>query len=215
MFSNIKGIVYDFDGTIIDTVKLNEEGWSYAAQKLNIKITPEFIIYQRGVGNYDAAEFLLEDKFEEFGDEFVKLKREYFYNKIYDVELFQDFLEAKELLKQKGYQVWICTSTSNKFMLEYFEKSNDLKEFKEKLVGREDTHLGKPSAEPLLKTFSLMGLKPEECIYVGDAYTDYCASENARTNFVYYQQGECIKELKDYQYKITKHNQILSFLNKI
>lgn len=215
MFSNIKGIVYDFDGTVIDTVKLSEEGWSYAAQKLNIRITPEFIIYQRGVGNYDAAEFLLEDKFDELGDEFVKLKRDYFYEKIYDVELFPDFLETKELLKKKGYQVWICTSTSNKFMLEYFEKSNDLKEFKEKLVGREDTKLGKPAAELLLKTFSLMGLQANECVYVGDAYTDYLASENARTNFVYYQQGECIKELKDCQYKISRHNDIFNYLGKV
>jgi beta-phosphoglucomutase-like phosphatase (HAD superfamily) len=212
MFSNIKGIVYDFDG-IIDTVRLNEDAWVYAAQKLNIKLTPEFIIYQRGVGNYDAAEFLLEDKFDELGDEFVKLKKEYFYEKVYDVEIFPDFLETKELLKQKGYQVWICTSTSNKFMLEYFEKSNDLKEFKEKLVGRNDSHLGKSNAEPLLKTFSLMSLQANECVYVGDAYTDYLASQNAQTNFVYYQQGECIKELKDYQYKISKHNDILHYLH--
>ncbi len=213
MFSNIKGIIYDFDGTIVDDAKLNEDAWIYASQKTNVKLTAEFFIYQRGVGNHDAVELLFDDPFSQDAEEFIKYKREYFLDNVSNIEILSDFLETKDLLKKKGYDVWICTASSQRFMNIYLERNLILKEFKEKCVTRDMTTLGKPNAEPLLKTTSLMNLLPNQCVYVGDAYTDYMAAENSKTNFIYYQQYESIKELQDYQYKIKSHKSIFEFLD--
>jgi len=215
MFSNIKGIIYDFDGTIADTVKLNEDAWIYASQKMNIKLNAEFFVYQRGIGNHDAAALLFDDPFSEDAEKFISYKKEHFYANTHVIEIFPDFLEAKEILTKKGIDIWICTSISSRFMFPYLENNNYLKKFRNKIVTRDMTTLGKPSAEPLLKTFSLMNLKANECIYVGDAYTDYLASQAANTNFVYYQQYESLKEFNDYQYKIRNHKNILEFIEKV
>jgi len=215
MFSNIKGIVYDFDGTIVDSVKLNEDAWIYASQKTNIKLNAEFFIYQRGVSNHDAAALLFDDPFSKESEEFINYKKEYFYSNTNKIEIFSDFLDVKEILKNKGINIWICTATGSKFMFPFLGNHNTLKEFRYKIVTRDMTTLGKPSADPLLKAFSLMNLKPSECIYVGDAYTDYLASQSAGTNFVYYQQCELLKEFNDYPYKIRNHKSILEFIEKV
>lgn len=211
MFSNIKGIIYDFDGTIVDSNLLHETAWACSARELGIRLEPEFFIEQAGLDDTDAAKFALQEDYSKLGPDFVKKKKEYALSKICDELIFPDFLETKELLKKKGYDVSICTSTNYEFMSNFLQ-CLQLKDLQNNLVTRNSVDFGKPNPDMLLKTFSLINLKPEQCVYVGNTYGDYLFASNAQTNFVYYQQAECIKELRDYQYKITKHNQIFNFL---
>ncbi len=36
---NIRGVVYDLDGTIIDTEKFHEDSWIYAAKQIGVELT--------------------------------------------------------------------------------------------------------------------------------------------------------------------------------
>ena len=53
----------------------------------------------------------------------------------------------------------------------------------------EDTEKHKPDPQPLNECLRLLGLKPEEALYVGDARSDLEASRNAGMDFAYAKWG--------------------------
>ena len=73
---------------------------------------------------------------------------------------------------------------------------------------------GKPSAEPLLLTLSHMNLKPEEVVYVGDAFNDYEASKNADMSFLYFLPPGAVKDsrIPDSIPRLKSHKDIFSYL---
>jgi HAD superfamily hydrolase (TIGR01549 family) len=209
MLKNKKAIIYDLDGTIIVTIKLNEDAWIYAANKLNLKINKKFLDYQRGIGNLEAALYVLGENSDKL-DEFINIKKEYFYSHLHKINIFKDFLEAKGKL-EKNYNLAICTSSSSR-LVNLLKKQlsifNDFKVF----VSRDDTFLGKPNPEPLLKTISFLNLEIKDCIYVGDAYTDYLACKQINLDFVYYNLDEAYTEMPKEILRIKNHNDLLKYL---
>lgn len=209
MLKNKKAIIYDLDGTIIDTVKVTVDSWNFAGKKLNLKIDKDFLKYQRGVGNLEAAIYLLGENSSKL-DELINLKRDYFYSHLNEILIYNDFLEAKAKL-EKNYALGICTSSSARFVSRLkiqLPLFNDFKVF----VSRDDTTLGKPNPEPLLKAISLMGFSINDCVYVGDTYTDYLACKAINMDFVYYNLDNSYPEMPKEVLQIKNHNDLLKFL---
>ncbi len=209
MLKNKKAIIFDLDGTIIDTIKLNEDSWNYAINKLKLKIDKKFLDYQRGVGNLEAAIFALGKNSNKI-EEFINLKREYFYLNLNKVKVFKDFLEVKTKLEKK-YVLSICTSSSSRLMNLLKKQLPIFNEFKV-IITRDDTILGKPNPEPLLKAISMLELKVKDCVYIGDAYTDYLACKAINMDFVYYDLEDAYKEMPKEVLRIKNHNDLLKYL---
>mgnify|MGYP001611996742 CR=1 FL=1 len=54
----IKGVIYDLDGTLIKTEKLHESAWLYAGAKFGHPITNEMLLKQKGISNEAASEMM-------------------------------------------------------------------------------------------------------------------------------------------------------------
>ena len=57
-----------------------------------------------------------------------------------------------------------------------------------------DTQRHKPNPEPRLLAASQMKINPEECVYVGDAISDFEAATSAGMKFVMYTEGETVAQ---------------------
>ncbi|MCK5075300.1 MAG: HAD family phosphatase, partial [Calditrichia bacterium] len=54
-----KGVLFDFDGTLVNSMSVHYEGWSYAFGKFGKKIKPKDLYIQEGQGVKIVGEQLL------------------------------------------------------------------------------------------------------------------------------------------------------------
>ena len=98
---------------------------------------------------------------------------------------------AEETIKilSKNYQLAIVTSRVRNgiYTIPQLKK---LEKYFKVAVAYEDTIDHKPSPEPLLLAAKKLGLKPEECVYIGDAETDIMAARAAGMKVVMYSKTD-------------------------
>jgi beta-phosphoglucomutase-like phosphatase (HAD superfamily) len=191
-YSSIRGVVYDLDGTIIDSAPVHAAAWRAAAEKYDVEITPEFIELQKGRTNEEAAKRLL-DPLGRLAilQDFVREKVDYAEQHASESQYFEDFSIAHEWLRERGTQVWICTTSPKKFCLKVYETFRQLRDFAERTVWREAYQNGK--GQGLRIAFERMSVDPKDVIYVGDAPSDWEAAQEAGCLFVCY-RGPAIEQ---------------------
>ncbi|WP_445662531.1 pyrophosphatase PpaX [Cytobacillus sp. FSL K6-0265] len=176
--AKIDTILFDLDGTLIDT---NELIISSFLHTLN-HYYPER--YQR----QDVLPFMGPTLVETFtsidkdrADEMVHMYRA-FNKENHDVLVkeFSGVYETVRTLKESGYKLGIVTTK----MLDVVEKGlrlTKLDEFFEVIVALDHVEKPKPDAEPVLKALSLLGSEPHAAIMIGDNHHDIIGGRNAGT----------------------------------
>jgi HAD superfamily hydrolase (TIGR01549 family) len=176
-----KAIIYDVDGTLLDTLKMNmipllkilhEEGFKDFTYEMVLK-------YASYPGRKVLDELGIENK-EEVYSRWVRYVNEYEEG----ASIFNGILELlKEVEAMDLIQAVVSAKTYNQYRIDMVSKGLD--SFMKCRVLAEDTEKHKPDPEPLLKCCELLGLNPNEVCYVGDAYSDYLASKAANIDFFY------------------------------
>ncbi|MEK4968428.1 pyrophosphatase PpaX [Cytobacillus sp. FSL R7-0696] len=176
--AKIDTILFDLDGTLIDT---NELIISSFLHTLN-HYYPDS--YQR----QDVLPFMGPTLVETFtsidrdrADEMVHMYRT-FNKENHDVLVkeFSGVYETVRTLKESGYKLGIVTTK----MLDVVEKGlrlTKLDEFFEVIVALDHVEKPKPDAEPVLKALSLLDSEPQEAIMIGDNHHDIIGGRNAGT----------------------------------
>jgi pyrophosphatase PpaX len=166
----IDTILFDFDGTIMNTNDLIISGWRHAIGALSDKeITLDEIKGSFGEKLQDTAKRFLPD----VDTGLVIQTYRAHHNDIFQdmISLFPGVTEMLEAVKAEGYTMGLVTSRlirSTNLGLEKY----DLHRFFEAIVTVEDTELPKPSPQPMLKCLGMLGKTPETAIMVGDSKHD-------------------------------------------
>ncbi|MHA1506828.1 MAG: HAD family hydrolase [Candidatus Asgardarchaeia archaeon] len=173
----IKGVILDFDGTIVDTVDAIAEAVVKSAEKLGVKLKKEEVKPHIGMG----GDHLLR-KF--FGDDLElieKMKKLWAkssekYMDLKSVRLFPNAKKFLTELRRRGYKIGIGSS-SLKRHIEKILGHFKLEELVDCYVSGEEIERGKPEPDIFIKVTEILGLKPEECIVVGDTEYDIIAGK--------------------------------------
>jgi len=176
--SLIKGILFDLDGTLIESV---ESIWRCADHVLRSEGLPG--IDQRTA---ERAMILKLDLFSASGSNLGTDQREMLFERF--LRCYPDFMKYSKIMpsarevvedaKSRKLRLALVTTESRRSATEIL-RNFGLLEFFEVIVGFEDTKQHKPSAEPVLEALSLMGLKPSEVLVVGDTELDAIAGKKA------------------------------------
>lgn len=173
-------IIFDIDGTMIDTEKAVMESYSYAMfEELGRPLTDKELSLAYGIPTLQAIERLgARDVNAVAARYFASLFKAYRAG----VGIFDGITDVLEELKKRGVKCGIVTSrnreevsndTSLKSMLKYFDH----------VVCAEDTVKHKPEAEPILKLAEISGVGLSGMLYLGDTFYDYMCAKNADTEF--------------------------------
>lgn len=214
-FNNIRCIVYDLDGTIINSMELHEEGWKLAAEAFFTPVSKTILKDLAGRPINEIAAHLLKTEDESRINAFVSLNHEYVLKHTDRIHLFPTFQETYREIS-KTHPVWVCTSSTKDFVDKIFNTNEELKPLQGKYVYREMYKKGKPSAEPLLLTFKKAGnFSGKECIYIGDTYTDYCSAKAAGAKFIYFAPDPKNEDLRIPKTitRIRTHKELLLLIN--
>lgn len=159
-----KAIIFDFDGTIADTMDQNYEAWKYSLSKFNFEIDKSTYFKTEGATPYFIAS--LYSKEEAIIKEIISEKEEYFL-KNYQVKIYKKCLDFLEKMKKKyklalvtgGKKIRVNKILSNANIINYFDV----------IVTADDVIKGKPNKEPYMKALSLLNLESKECFVIENA----------------------------------------------
>ena len=174
----IKAILFDNDGTVLDTHDLLLDTFRYATRTvLGREIPDEKLMAKVGLP-LDVEMWDFTDD-EAVHDELVRVYRAYNLEK-HDsmVRLFDGVAETLEALRGAGFSMGIVTSKRHdpaQHGLELF----DVMKYFDCLIGADDFEEHKPQPGPVIHAAGLLGFDPEECIYVGDSPFDMRAGSGA------------------------------------
>jgi pyrophosphatase PpaX len=176
----LKAVLFDFDGTIVDTTELIHESMRRATGEV-LGQTPSREVLLANVGqplprqmellDFERAEELLES---------YRLHNEELHEDL--IEAFPDVEASLAHLREAGLCLAVVTS-KRRFSLEMaLDSFPNLRDAVDAFVTMEDTTEHKPHPAPLLKGLELLGeVPPEKAAYVGDSPFDVAAARAAGT----------------------------------
>ncbi|WML59106.1 pyrophosphatase PpaX [Neobacillus sp. PS2-9] len=178
MTNKITTVLFDLDGTLIDTNELIITTYLHTLEKY----------YPSKYQREDVLPFLGPTLHEVFGnmdpDRVEEMVSEYrAFNIANHDELVKEFVGVKETvqtLKERGYKMGIVTTKRHDVTLKGL-RLMELEDYFEVIVAYDHVEKVKPDPEPIFKALEQLGSTPEESIMVGDNFHDILAGKNAGT----------------------------------
>lgn len=168
-------IIFDYDGTLVDSEKITYELSAPIISKyLGRRFSKEELNSLKGKVWKNAFRKWLPDNYENLYQDIVEN-----WKKIDPViPLYPEIRMALKLLHNHGVKMAIASSNKRNFILKNLERLS-ISNFFEVVVGQEDTVNYKPDPDPLIRASELMKLERGRCIYIGDQVSDIEASKSA------------------------------------
>ena len=173
----IKAILFDFDGTLVDTNPLIIRSFKETFKKL----LPDRQFSQEEI--LDCIGPTLEQTGKKYfpgnPKAFAEIYREY--NLRYHDEMIEVYPGVKEMLaqvKQMNLTLVIVTSKRRDVLLRGLQQT-DLSDYFDWIVAADDVENPKPHQEPIERVLEHYGFEPEECLMVGDNSHDIECARSA------------------------------------
>jgi len=174
--SGFDPVVFDLDGTVVDTVELIVESFRFATRTVLGEVLPDDVIIA-GVGQ--PLMFQMERLSEEHAQELCDVYREYNHRRHDElIRGYDGVAELLEGLKAANRRLGIVTSNSRDTTRMAF-RAVGLAEHFDVVVTASDTTEHKPSPVPLLLCLDRLGAGAGGSIYVGDSPYDMQAGAAA------------------------------------
>lgn len=177
----IKNILFDLDGTLLDTNELIIQSFQHTYQRhLGKQVNKEEIIKSFG----EILKVTLDRECGEASEEAIETYRNF---QIGNFEkLIAIHIGVKEIVKElhtRGYKLGVVTSRINDSAIRGL-KHFGLIDYFQSIIGADDTHLHKPDPTPAFMALKELGGKPEETLLVGDSPFDILCGKNAEITSV-------------------------------
>ena len=170
----LKAVLFDLDGTIIDSNNAIFETYTQVAKRLGVE-PPDIEVLRGLLGQPSNLNLPIL-----FGDN--KDARP-IYNEVVikTHENLPTLPHVKETLEKIDLPMGIVTSKRKANAIEVL---GELYEKFDVLVTPEQTIKQKPDPEPMHLACKKLSVKPEECVYIGDTVRDYKTARNSGTEFI-------------------------------
>ncbi|MBO6157375.1 MAG: HAD-IA family hydrolase [Succinivibrio sp.] len=165
---NYKGLIFDLDGTLINSMPYHALAWKQVAYEHGFDIDVNDIYAMGGSASRDIAAFY-KNKGEPVGDidEYVKRKIAIFQENIPKIEVFQKIFNELKEAKSLGIRIAIGTGTRTANATRIL-KEKDLFDYIDALVTADDVTRHKPNPDTFLVAAKRLELEPQDCLVFED-----------------------------------------------
>lgn len=178
MTTKITTLLFDLDGTLIDTNDLIITTFLHTLEKYYpSKYTREDVLPFMGPTLQETFEGIDPDRVEEM---ILDYRTYNLANHDLLVKEFVGVLETIQILQEKGFKLAIVSTKVYDTVLKGL-KLTKMDAFFDIIVAMEHVSKVKPDPEPIFNALEQLGSTPEETIMVGDNYHDILAGKNAGT----------------------------------
>jgi len=165
--NNRKKIIFDFDGTIVDTLDLLVDIYNKIYNKY--KCLPVDINDKEELKKLKSQEILKKYKISFLKIPFLLMRiRRELKKRISEVRIYNDIGLVLKELKNRGFDLYILTSNS-KENVDIFLRNNELLDILEFIYSSSNVFGKDRSIKKFLKS---LNINKEDCIYIGDETSD-------------------------------------------
>ena len=199
-----KLIIFDMDGTLVDSSVTIVNAINYVRSKVNLQaLDKDLILTKVNDPALNPALFFYEA--ENFSADHEAWFSQYYTNHHeQELELYSGIKELLEELKTLGYKLAIATNAYRNSTLQSLGHLNILEYF-ESIACYDDVGRGKPAPDMLEKNLEDLQLKAKDAIFIGDSERDLLASKSLNIDYLMVNWGfsdykdaiHCIEELKN------------------
>jgi len=171
-------VLFDLDGTLIDSIELILNSARYAFQKLERTAPPDTEwLASVGIPLFTTFGRYARDK--DDCDALIAAYREYqFANHDRLIRCYDNVIDTVATLKKRGHEVGIVTSKSEALAIRGLAHVG-LARYMDTIVGCDGSTRHKPDPEPVLIALTRLGCSPQDAIFVGDSVHDIIAGNAA------------------------------------
>jgi len=178
----LKAIIFDLDGTLVDSLPYHHESWRIFFKNNNLEEHDfsEVLKEYKGGGTLELmtsvfGDMYTKDELKKMTDDKEIIFREIYKSKIYPIEGLNKFLDN---LKENNILLSIGSNAIRKNVLMTIEKLGIIDYFSSIICG-DEVSKGKPDPEMYLKTLSNLKMDKNECIIFEDSIEGVTAAKNA------------------------------------
>ena len=177
----IKAVIFDVDGTLVDSNDLHVMAWQEAFRGCGKEVNYEELHEQMGKGGDQLMPvFCSGEELDRFGEELERSRTELFTRDyLPHVKPFPKVRELFERIEADGLFIALASSATEE-ELERHKKTLEIEDLLEAATSADDAERSKPHPDIFQAALAgLRGLKPEEAVVVGDTPYDAVAAGKA------------------------------------
>ena len=183
MKSSKKLVIFDMDGTLVDSSLTIVNAINYVRSKLSLApLTKEVILTKVNDPELNPALFFYET--EEFTPQQEEWFSEYYTNNHEkELQLYDGIEELLKELKERGYFLAVAT---NAYRGSTLESLGHLKivDYFSSIACYDDVGRGKPAPDMLEKNLKDVNVKAKDAIFVGDSERDLMAANTLEMDYI-------------------------------
>jgi beta-phosphoglucomutase len=171
--NNIKSILFDMDGVLVDSMNYHMQSWMQLLEKYRIVITEQFIYEHEGAMGLDIIQNLFHktgisldlDQIAEIYEQQNRIFREEYLDR---VTLYPETLPLIDEFRQRGLRLGLVTSSRMNLVEQIWLEHRGLDRF-DTIVSADDVRRFKPNPDPYLKALENLGEQARNCLVVENA----------------------------------------------
>jgi HAD superfamily hydrolase (TIGR01549 family) len=178
----VRAVIFDVDGTIVDSVDLHAEAWKVAFEKFGKRIPLQQVRRQIGKGSDQLLPvFFSKEELSRFGEELDNYRSDLFKKKY--LPRVKAFPKVRELFQriQKDSKQIVLASSAKADELEAYKKIARIEDLIESETSSDDADRSKPYPDIFQAALArLKSIAPEDAVVIGD--TPYDAEAASKAN---------------------------------
>jgi|SRR5690554_662614 len=174
MTLNAKAVVFDLDGTLLDTYRLIFDAFNHAWAQQGITLSDQEIEARFGPPEPELIQGVMGEAWRQGLARFHEYYQE---NHGRLIKLAPYWQEVLSCIKHQGYRLGLFTGKGQTATEITLSQTGLAGYFDSVLTGTEVNH-PKPNPEGLIISARRFGIKPEDLIYVGDTWVDVEAAHS-------------------------------------
>ena len=180
-----KGIIFDMDGTIVDSLPYHYKAWKIFFKENKVENFSERLKDYKGGGTLDLLTAVYGDKYSRKELKIMTDEKEIIFREIYknNVVPIMGFMDMFELIKSKKILVGIASNAIRKNVKMILSELKIYKKFDSIICG-DEVKRGKPDPEMFDETIDRFNLKKEECLIFEDSVEGVSAAVNSGVDVV-------------------------------
>jgi HAD superfamily hydrolase (TIGR01509 family) len=175
---DIKGLIFDCDGTLVDSMPLHMKAWEEAVHSFGANFDPEFFFSKKGMRSEDiVAQFSLQSGKPLNGADVVRLKDNFFLQHIADVMPMPIVVDV--VRRYHKILPMAVASGGGREIVERELQVTGIANFFDVILTADDPFKPKPFPDLFLEAARKIGVQPSLCQVFEDGDLGLQAAENA------------------------------------
>ncbi|MFA5150409.1 MAG: beta-phosphoglucomutase family hydrolase [Candidatus Omnitrophota bacterium] len=176
----LKGVIFDMDGVVVNTVPLHFKAWKKMFSGYGKKFTfKDYELKVDGIPRISGARAVLPELSEERLEKAAAKKQRYLLEFLRKdgIKTYPDAVYLIKNLKKDKIKTAIITSSKNCL---YILRKAKINKFFDVIITGNDIKRGKPYPDIFLLAAKRLGLKARECVVIEDAVLGIVAAKRAK-----------------------------------